>query len=228
MRTQSETLAAIQEQGILPMFSSSNPAVCVNVLKALHHSGMKVVEFTNRCPEALQNFQQVKAARDSNMQDMLLGVGTIKTVDDLRKYIDAGADFIVCPGMIPEVGKMAVDAGLLWIPGCMTVTEIMIAEQTGSQLIKLFPGSILTPAYISAVKEIFPGLYFMPTGGVELDRDNISAWFKAGACAVGMGSKLVSKPLMESEHYDTIEERAKQVLAIIANYRKPEAAKESV
>jgi len=227
MRTPSEVLAAIQEQGILPMFSSSNETTCINVLKALNHAGMKVIEFTNRCPEALHNFQQVKATRDALFPDMLLGVGTIKTVDDVHKFIDAGADFIVCPGMIPEVGKISVDTGLLWIPGCMTATEIMIAEQTGAKLIKLFPGNLLTPSYIGAIKEIFPGLFFMPTGGVELDRDNMSAWYKAGACAVGMGSKLVSKPLLENERYDTIEERGRQALAIIASYRKPEAVKEN-
>ena len=130
--------------------------------------------------------------------------------------------------MIPEVGKVAVEAGLLWSPGCMTVSEIMVAEQTGSQLIKLFPGNLLGPSYIVAIKEIFPGLAFMPTGGVELERDNINGWFKAGACAVGMGSKLVSKPLMENERYDTILERAKTALGIVANYRKPEAEKQAV
>jgi 2-dehydro-3-deoxyphosphogluconate aldolase/(4S)-4-hydroxy-2-oxoglutarate aldolase len=130
--------------------------------------------------------------------------------------------------MIPEVGKIVVEAGLLWSPGCMTVSEIMVAEQVGSQLIKLFPGNLLGPSYIGAIKEIFPGLAFMPTGGVELERDNITAWFKAGACAVGMGSKLVSKPLMESEKYDTIEERARFAINLVTNYRKPEAEKQEV
>ena len=95
-------------------------------------------------------------------------------------------------------------------------------------MIKLSPGNVLGPSYIGAVREIFPKVSFMPTGGVEPERDSIASWFKAGACAVGMGSKLVSKPLMESERYDTIEERAKQVLNIIINYRKPEAEKVAV
>jgi 2-dehydro-3-deoxyphosphogluconate aldolase/(4S)-4-hydroxy-2-oxoglutarate aldolase len=225
MPTQFEALAAIKEQGILPMYFNADENVSINILKTLYHAGMRVIEFTNRGAEALQVFKQLKATRDAGMKDMMIGVGTIKTEDDAYKFIDAGADFIVAPGTIPEVGKIVVGAGLLWSPGCMTVTEIMLAEQAGSQLIKLFPGNVLSPSYIGAVKEIFPGLAFMPTGGVEPERDNISAWFKAGACAVGMGSKLVSKPLMENERYDTIEERAKQVLTIIANYRKPEAEK---
>ncbi len=227
MHTPSEVLAAIKDQGVLPMFSHPDEKININVLNTLYRAGMRVIEFTNRNAGALDVFKKLVEARNASMKNLLIGVGTIKTVDDVHKFIDAGADFIIAPGMIPEVGKITVDAGLLWSPGCMTVTEIMIAEQTGSQLIKLFPGNILGPSYIGAVKEIFPGLAFMPTGGVELDRDNIAAWFKAGACAVGMGSKLVSKPLMESERYDTIEERARLALNLVINYRKPEAEREA-
>lgn len=226
MPTQSEVLAKIKEQGVVPMFSTAKEDVSIKVLHALYNGGIRVMEYTNRLPESLNNFKKLLAERNATMPDMLLGVGTVKTVDDLHKYIDAGAEFIICPGMIPEVGKISVDAGLLWSPGCMSVSEIMVAEQVGSQLVKLFPGNVLGPSYLGAIKEIFPGLAFMPTGGVEPERESIASWFKAGACAVGMGSKLVSKPLMESEKYDTIEERARQVLAIIANYRKPEAVKE--
>ena len=228
MPKKSDSLAAIKQQGILPMFFNANETVGVNILKALYRGGMRVIEFTNRGPEALKVYKALKAARDAAFPDLFIGVGTIKTVDDAHTFIDAGADFIVAPGTIPEVGRVVVQAGLLWSPGCMTVTEIMLAEENGSQLIKLFPGNVLGPSYIGAVREIFPKVSFMPTGGVEPERDSIASWFKAGACAVGMGSKLVSKPLMESERYDTIEERAKQVLNIIINYRKPEAEKVAV
>jgi 2-dehydro-3-deoxyphosphogluconate aldolase / (4S)-4-hydroxy-2-oxoglutarate aldolase len=198
MPTQFEALNAIKHQGILPMFFNANASVSIKILHALHRSGMRVIEFTNRGAEAL---------------------------DDAHTFIDAGADFIVAPGTIAEVGKVVVQAGLLWSPGCMTVTEIMVAEDNGSKLIKLFPGNLLSPSYIGSVKEIFPNVCFMPTGGVEPERDSIASWFKAGAVAVGMGSKLVSKPLMDAERYDTIEERAKHVLEIIAHYRKAEAEK---
>jgi 2-dehydro-3-deoxyphosphogluconate aldolase/(4S)-4-hydroxy-2-oxoglutarate aldolase len=205
------------------MFFNANASVSINIVKALYRAGMRVIEFTNRGAEALEVYKKLKAERDAHCPGMLIGVGTIKTVDDAHTFIDAGADFIIAPGTIAEVGRVVVQAGLLWSPGCMTVTEIMVAEDNGSQLIKLFPGSLLGPSYIGAVKEIFPKVSFMPTGGVEPERDSISAWFKAGACAVGMGSKLVSKPLMDAEHYEAIEERAKHVLHIITHYRKGEA-----
>ena len=85
---------------------------------------------------------------------------------------------------------------MLWVPGCMTPTEIIKAEHLGAKMVKLFPGNILGPAFLSAIKELFPNLFFMPTGGVDLDKENISGWFKAGVCAVGMGSKLISKQLL--------------------------------
>lgn len=227
MPTPFDVLAKIREQGVLPMYSTASDAVSIRVLHALYKGGMRVLEYTNRLPESLENFKKLKAERDNSLKDLLLGVGTVKTVDDARAYIDAGADFVICPGMIPEVGKLVVEAGLLWSPGCMTVSEIMVAEQTGSQLIKLFPADLLGPSYIGAIKEIFPKLAFMATGGIELERDSITNWFKAGACAVGMGSRLVSKPIIENEKFDVIETRAKQALDIVVNYRKPEAVKEA-
>jgi len=210
----------------MPMYSTASDIVSIKILHALYDAGARVIEYTNRLPESLDNFKKMKAERDTTMKDMLLGAGTVKTVDDARNYINAGADFIICPGMIPEVGKVVIEAGLLWAPGCMTVSEMMVAEQVGCILVKLFPGNVLGPSYINAVKEVLPKLSFMPTGGVELERDNIGTWFKAGACAVGIGSKLLSKPLIENEKYDTMRDRTRQALDIVVNYRKPEAVKE--
>jgi 2-dehydro-3-deoxyphosphogluconate aldolase/(4S)-4-hydroxy-2-oxoglutarate aldolase len=101
----------------------------------------------------------------------------------------------------------------------MTPTEIIKAENLGCKFIKLFPGNILGTGFMSAIKELFPNLLFMPTGGVELDKANISGWFKAGVCAVGMGSKLITKSLLENKDYDTITAATKDVIAIIADIK---------
>ncbi|MDB5018184.1 MAG: bifunctional 4-hydroxy-2-oxoglutarate aldolase/2-dehydro-3-deoxy-phosphogluconate aldolase, partial [Mucilaginibacter sp.] len=92
----------------------------------------------------------------------------------------------------------------LWIPGCMTPTEIYSAQKNGAEIIKIFPANIVGPAFISSVKEVFPGQLFMPTGGVELNTKNISGWFHAGACALGMGSKLISKEILNGRLYDQL------------------------
>jgi 2-dehydro-3-deoxyphosphogluconate aldolase/(4S)-4-hydroxy-2-oxoglutarate aldolase len=135
---------------------------------------------------------------------MYLGAGTVKSVEDAEAFISAGADFIVSPIVNTEVGKIAARHQMLWIPGCMSATEIYTAQQNGAALIKIFPANILGPGFISAVKEVFGGQLFMPTGGVDLSSENISAWFKAGVCAVGMGSKLISKNVLENRLYDQL------------------------
>ena len=102
----------------------------------------------------------------------------------------------------------------------MTPSEIIAAENSGIKFIKLFPGNLLGPEFLSSIKEIFPKLFFMPTGGVDITRENIEGWFKAGVSAVGMGSKLISKKLMEAKDYGTIEKNTKEVLEIISSIKK--------
>jgi 2-dehydro-3-deoxyphosphogluconate aldolase/(4S)-4-hydroxy-2-oxoglutarate aldolase len=103
----------------------------------------------------------------------------------------------------------------LWVPGCLTTTEIANAENAGATLVKIFPGNILGPSYISAVKEIFPGLKFMPTGGVEAEGKNLRSWFDAGVVAVGMGSKLISKSALEDRDYEGIKANTIKALQLI-------------
>ena len=102
----------------------------------------------------------------------------------------------------------------------MTPSEIIAAENAGVKFIKLFPGNILGIEFLSSIKEIFPKLLFMPTGGVDTSRESIEGWYKAGVCAVGMGSKLISKKLMESKDYATIESSTREVLALIQSIKK--------
>jgi 2-dehydro-3-deoxyphosphogluconate aldolase/(4S)-4-hydroxy-2-oxoglutarate aldolase len=97
----------------------------------------------------------------------------------------------------------------------MTPTEIIAAENAGVKFIKLFPGNMLGPDFLSGIKDIFPKLLFMPTGGVDTTRGNIEGWFKAGVSAVGMGSKLISKQLMADKDYAKIESETVAVLRII-------------
>ena len=97
----------------------------------------------------------------------------------------------------------------------MTPTEIIAAENAGVRFIKLFPENKIQPDFLTNIKNIFLDLFFMPTGGVDTTRENIQAWFEAGVSAVGMGSKLISKKLMEAKDYQTIEEQTKKILDII-------------
>jgi 2-dehydro-3-deoxyphosphogluconate aldolase/(4S)-4-hydroxy-2-oxoglutarate aldolase len=220
MDKKNKLLQLIPEQGILPLYFYKDTEVSLEVLRALYRAGIRTVEYTNRGEAALQNFKKMREVCDKEMEGMYLGIGTIKNADMAKTFIDAGTDFIICPGLIDEVADVADKSNMLWVPGCMTPSEIIHAENIGAKMIKLFPGNILGPQFMSAIKALFPDLLFMPTGGVDLDKENITSWFKAGVCAVGMGSKLVSKSLLEQKNYTKIETLTKQAIEIVASVKK--------
>ena len=211
---------AIITQGMLPLYFNPDETVSVDILKAMYRAGIKAVEYTNRGEAALANFKKMVEARNTEMPGMLLGVGTIKNLQTAKDYMAAGADFLVSPGFVKEVADYAVANDIFYAPGCMTPSEIITAENSGITFIKLFPGNMLGPEFLSGIKDIFPKLLFMPTGGVDTTKENIEGWFKAGVCAVGMGSKLISKKLMEAKDYAIIEKITKEVLALIGTMKK--------
>ncbi len=220
MSKKAELLKLIPEQGILPLYFFKDEETSVEILRALYSAGIRTVEYTNRGEAALNNFKRMRSVIDEEMPGMYLGVGTIKDGSMAQTFIDAGADYIICPGLVESVAEVADKHDILWVPGCMTPSEIIKAETLGAKMVKLFPGNILGPGFMSAIKELFPNLLFMPTGGVELDKSNIEGWFKAGVCAVGMGSKLVSKDVMENKKYSELTASTKEALDIIKSLRK--------
>lgn len=219
MSKKSELLNLIPEQGILPLYFNKDKETSIELLKALYQAGIRAVEYTNRGEAALTNFKEMRKVVDSELKGMYLGIGTIKDGSMAQTFIDAGADYIICPGLVESVAEVADKYDMLWAPGCMTPSEIIRAETLGAKMIKLFPGNVLGPGFMSAIKELFPNLKFMPTGGVDLDRANIEGWLKAGVCAVGMGSKLVSKDVMENKKYEELISSTKSVLEIIKSIR---------
>ena len=219
MDKKAELLALIPQQGILPLYFNKDAELSTDILRALYKAGIRTVEYTNRGDAALKNFEKMRAVCDAELKGMYLGVGTIKNRASAQAFIDAGADYIISPGLVEDAAHLANELNILWVPGCMTPTEIIKAEQLGAKMIKLFPGNILGPGFLSAIKELFPNLLFMPTGGVDVDKENLSGWFKAGVCAVGMGSKLISKPLMEAKDYAKMESLTKEVMATIQSVR---------
>ncbi|GAB2533082.1 bifunctional 4-hydroxy-2-oxoglutarate aldolase/2-dehydro-3-deoxy-phosphogluconate aldolase [Rufibacter soli] len=218
MPTKETALKAITDQGLLPLFFYENPQVSLEIIKTLYEAGVRTLEYTNRGAAALENFKFLKAEL-KGYEDLHLGIGTIKTVQQAQDFIKAGADYIVAPIVDPAVGNLAHEAGLLWIPGCFSPTEIHVAQQAKAALIKLFPANILGPEFLSSIKELFQGQLFIPTGGVELEETNFRTWFKAGVCAVGMGSKLISKEVLANQQYDKLRELTAQALLLAKTCR---------
>lgn len=215
MKHKQDILDSIITQGMLPLFYNAGAEVSAAVTRTLYKAGVRVFEYTNRGAAALDNFKQLKALQKAEMPDLHLGIGTIKSLAEAKTFVEAGADFLVSPIVNPEVARLARHHDLLWIPGCMTPTEIYTAQTQDALLIKLFPANILGPAFVSSIRELFPGQLFMPTGGVELEQQNITSWFHAGVCAVGMGSKLISKKLLDDKNYDQLYTDTQQALQLV-------------
>jgi len=210
----------IIQQGLLPLYYHDSAEVSFNILKALYKAGVRIIEFTNRGENALDNFLFLQKAVKSEMTDMKIGIGTITSQTDAEIFIAAGAHFIVCPIMDNSVAACANKKDLLWIPGCMTPTEINAARDNGASLVKIFPANILGPAYISSIKEIFRDLLFIPTGGVEMNKDNIQSWFDAGVAAVGIGSRLFTKSILSNHDYDSLTDDCADLLMIVKDAKQ--------
>jgi 2-dehydro-3-deoxyphosphogluconate aldolase / (4S)-4-hydroxy-2-oxoglutarate aldolase len=217
MKTNEKAIDAILNARALPLFYHDDTETCLEVMRSLYKAGIRALEFTNRGFHALTNFEAMLSERDDHMKDMLLGIGTIRNIRDLNDFAEAGADFFVSPVVDVALLHAAHKAGAAFIPGCMTPTEIHVAASHGCSLVKIFPGNIVTQQFIRAIKEIFPGMKYMVTGGVEGNRTNLQSWFNAGAHAVGLGSNLISKELLADGAYDELENETRNVLNILAS-----------
>lgn len=200
---------------LLPLFYENSAETSIDILRTLYRAGVRIVEYTNRGDQALYNFKQLKALQVTEMPGLYLGIGTIKSAKEAADFITIGADFIVSPIVNPAVAAVCDQHNILWIPGCMTPTEIYTAQQFNAPVIKLFPANILGPAFISSIRELFRGQLFIPTGGVEIAEENLAEWFQAGVCALGMGSKLITKEIVLNRNYHELYLQTKRALHMI-------------
>ncbi|HAI84400.1 MAG TPA: bifunctional 4-hydroxy-2-oxoglutarate aldolase/2-dehydro-3-deoxy-phosphogluconate aldolase [Chitinophagaceae bacterium] len=214
-----DTITAIEQQGVLPLYYHAQSDACIAAMQALYGAGIRLIEFTNRGEHALPNFLAMVAERNATMPDLKLGIGTILSEADALAFIDAGADFLVSPVFDAAIADVAYMQKILWIPGCMTPTEIHTAAKAGCTLVKLFPGNVLGAGFVDAIKTLFPHVKMMPTGGVEPTIASMQVWFKAGVIAVGMGSKLLPNTLLETKDIEAITANTQQLLQNVAASR---------
>lgn len=215
MKSNEHLIISISDQGILPLFYCHSVEVSAEVVRTIYKAGIRVIEYTNRGNSALANFSILKNIQEAEMPDLYLGIGTIKTVQEANDFISAGADFLVAPIVNAEVADFSKQNDLLWIPGCMTPTEIFNAQSLGAQLIKIFPAGFLGPNFLSSIQELFPDLLYVATGGVELEQQSIQSWFQAGACAVGMGNKLIRKKIIDGKNYSELFDDVQRVINLV-------------
>lgn len=181
----------IKDQKIVPLFYNESFEVSKNTVKALYEAGIRVIEYTNRGIQALENFIKLKEISATEFPGLLLGIGTVKNINEMDDYADAKADFIITPVISEELVKYSVAKNIILIPGCFTPSEVNLAYQNGLRLVKIFPADALGKNYIKSIHPVFPGMNFMPTGGIGADVEDITEWLKGGAIAVGLGSSLI-------------------------------------
>lgn len=217
--TSDELLASISKTGIIPVFNHKELEVSKAVLDAAYNAGIRVFEFTNRQPNALEVFKALKIYAEK-YDDLYLGIGTIFTVQQVKEYLYAEADFIVSPALIPEVAHYCQMKGIFWVPGCGTVSEVFQAKKLGASLVKAFPGNLLGPGFIKAVLSVIPDVKMMPTGGVEPTEENLQEWFDSGVTCVGMGSQLFRKDWLEGNQYGMLEEKIADTISVVKKIRQ--------
>jgi len=204
----------IEETPIVPLFFNADLTVAQHVLKACYDGGIRVFEFTNRGAEAPAIFAKLIDYCEKECPDLVLGIGTIYDAKQANEFIAMGADFMLQPFTTPEVGEVCAKHDIPWMPGTMTLTEIRNAEILGAKYVKIFPGNVVGPAFVKAIKGPMPKTKIMVTGGVEPNKESLSSWFGAGAAAVGMGSQLFPADLIAKKDYQSISNTISELIKI--------------
>lgn len=200
-----QTLNAIIETGIVPVYYSGDAETARNVVKACYEGGIRAFEFTNRGDRANEIFRELIVSLQDECPELVLGAGTILDAPTAELYIQLGANFIVAPNFNREVASLCNRRGIPYSPGCGTVTEICDALEAGCEIIKVFPaGCVGGPAFVKNVLGPLPFVNLMATGSVEPTEENLKAWAASGVAAVGMGSKLFPKEVIQNKEWGTI------------------------
>jgi 2-dehydro-3-deoxyphosphogluconate aldolase / (4S)-4-hydroxy-2-oxoglutarate aldolase len=210
----------IIEIGIVPVVRASSPAEACLAADAVRQGGIPIVEITMTVPGAIDVIRELVKNCGS---DVLVGAGTVLNAEAARRCIDAGAQFLVSPGLNFETVAFAAREGKLIMAGALTPTEVMAAWDAGADIIKVFPcGQVGGAKYIKALKGPFPQIPFIPTGGVNLN--TAAEFLEAGCVALGIGGELVQADALKANKPEIISESARKFLAIVKHTRAQMAA----
>ncbi len=205
-----EVLEKVKALGVLAVIRGPSPDLTVKMVQALIEGGVTGIEITYSTPNA-EDVVRILANRFGD--EILLGMGTLTKPEQAECAQDAGARFLVSPVCDPALVKSMIATGLLTMAGAMTPTEVLQAYNLGTDVVKIFPGSLGGPAYVKALKGPFPYIPMMPTGGVS--SSNVGDWFKAGVVAVGAGSELCPPQLAKEGKFEEITKLATEFVQVV-------------
>jgi 2-dehydro-3-deoxyphosphogluconate aldolase/(4S)-4-hydroxy-2-oxoglutarate aldolase len=215
-----EALRKIGDIGLVPVVRARSVDEARQAVEAICAGGIPLVEITMTVPDAIAVIRAIIAEHGKNV---LVGAGTVVNSRQAAECLDAGAEFLVSPGLSVPVLQAAEARGKLAIPGILTPTELIAASDAGAQVFKVFPcGSVGGPKYLKALKAPFPQAALIPTGGVNLS--NAAEYLAAGAFALGVGADLVNLAALRQGKASEIVEAAKQLVKTIREARHPRSA----
>ena len=213
-------LTKIGQTRMVPVFYHKDVAVACAVVKACYDGGVRAFEFTNRGDMAHEVFAELMRFTADECPDLALGVGSVVDAPTAALYIQMGACFVVGPLLNSDVAKVCNRRGVPYTPGCGTVSEVGQAQELGCDIVQVFPGDVLGPKFVKGLMAPMPWSRIMVTGGVEPTEENLSAWIKAGAFCVGMGSKLFPKDKVAAADWQYVTDMCRQSLDIISKINK--------
>src|SRR3954469_21276181 len=208
--------AQVEALGVVAVIRLKDPGKLREVVDAIAAGGVRALEVTMTVPGAVELIRALAAGLP---EGFLLGAGTVTDAATARAVIDAGARFVVSPVFRPEVIAACHERDVAAMPGCFSPTEIFAAHDSGADIVKVFPATMLGPQFIKDVRAPLPQVKLMPTGGVTLD--NAGDWIRAGAVAVGLGSALIDAAAIDGNRLDVITANARRVVANVAAARTP-------
>lgn len=198
---------------VVPVFYNKDIVISKQVVKACYDGGIRCFEFTNRGDFAHEVFADLIKWARRECPELALGVGSVVDAPTAALYMQMGADFVVGPLFNPEVARVCNRRCVSYIPGCGSVSEVGFAQEAGCDICKAFPGDVLGPKFVKGLMAPMPWSKIMVTGGVEPSEENLTAWKKAGAFCVGMGSKLFPKDRIEAEDWMYIINKCKEAIS---------------
>jgi 2-dehydro-3-deoxyphosphogluconate aldolase/(4S)-4-hydroxy-2-oxoglutarate aldolase len=205
----------IMEIGIVPVVRASSPREARMAAEAVCEGGIPIVEITMTVPGAVDVIRELSK---NSASGVLIGAGTVLNAEAARRCLDAGAQFLVSPGLNLQTVELAVQEGKLIMAGALTPTEVMAAWEAGADFVKIFPcGQVGGAKYIKALKGPFPQVQFVPTGGVNLT--NAAEFIEAGVAALGVGGECVHAEALKANKPEIIVENARKFLAIVKQTR---------
>jgi 2-dehydro-3-deoxyphosphogluconate aldolase / (4S)-4-hydroxy-2-oxoglutarate aldolase len=216
-----EVVKKIGEIGIIPVVRAASVEEANRAIEAICAGGIPVVEITMTVPNAISVIREVVQKRGT---DVLIGAGTVTNAEQAESCVRAGAQFLVSPGLAMSVLSVARVHNRLAIPGALTPTELMNAQEHGATLVKIFPcGNVGGPKYLKSLKAPFPHAQLIPTGGVNAT--NAADFISAGAYALGVGADLVDAAALRDGNLEKITTAAKELVQAVASARSAKIEK---